>query len=72
MYKSSVWKYSFGIRFLCIIAILLSSYSLYVKHRIAKDSSYEAMCDISERIKCTKVFDSKTLTNYTNLNHVYN
>ncbi|XP_037049050.1 vitamin K epoxide reductase complex subunit 1 [Bradysia coprophila] len=59
MTRSPIWKYSLGIKFLCVIGILLSAYSLYVKYRLARDSDYEALCDLSDRIKCTKVFHSR-------------
>lgn len=47
-----------SILILCIFGILLSCYAYYVKIRKEKDSSYQAMCDISEHMSCTAVLSS--------------
>lgn len=41
------------------MAVLISIYSFHVETRAEEDSNYEALCDISEKISCTKVFNSK-------------
>ncbi|EZA49048.1 hypothetical protein DMN91_009537 [Ooceraea biroi] len=43
----------------CMIGIALSYYAYVVETRKEQDDSYEAMCDISENISCTKVFMSE-------------
>ncbi len=40
------------------IGILLSLYTLYVEHRLKKDHSYKAVCDINDRMSCSKTFES--------------
>lgn len=47
-----------AITFLCAAGNLLSVYSYHVEAQVNADESYEAMCDISDRISCTKVFAS--------------
>lgn len=39
-----------------LIGLLLSVYSLFVEMQAHADKNYKAMCDISERVSCTKVF----------------
>lgn len=52
-------QYSAFIAIACMIGTGLSLYSYYVETMIAEDRNYEAMCDISEQISCSKVFTSK-------------
>lgn len=52
-------QYSAFIAIACMIGTGLSLYSYYVESKLAEDSSYEAMCDISEQISCSKVFSSE-------------
>jgi len=40
------------------IGALLSGYTLYLEYRLKKDSSYKAVCDISNRMSCTRTFHS--------------
>lgn len=44
---------------LAIIGIFLSAYALYVEVLKEIDKDYQAMCDISASISCSKVFTSK-------------
>lgn len=44
---------------MCIIALGLSFYALLVEFKKEHDDSYEAMCDISEHMSCTKAFISE-------------
>lgn len=44
---------------LCLLAILLSGYSIFVEINLENDPSYTALCDISPGISCTKVFGSE-------------
>ena len=46
------------IRLLCMLGIALSAYALYVKKRFDADKTYKATCDISDKISCTKAFES--------------
>ncbi|CBN75221.1 conserved unknown protein [Ectocarpus siliculosus] len=41
------------------IGLCLSLYAVYVEHKNEEDSSYEAMCDVSERMSCSKVLMSE-------------
>lgn len=43
----------------CLIGALLSYYAYTVEVKAEADHSYQAMCDISEHISCTKAFSSK-------------
>ncbi|XP_055617366.1 vitamin K epoxide reductase complex subunit 1-like protein 1 [Toxorhynchites rutilus septentrionalis] len=47
-----------GLVGLSLAGFLLSLYTSYVEIRVERDHSYQAMCDISERVSCTKVFSS--------------
>lgn len=42
-----------------LIGIILSLYAIYVEYKATISSSYEALCDISEHISCSKVFLSE-------------
>lgn len=42
-----------------LVGTLISSYGFYVEHRVESNENYEAMCDISEKISCTKVFSTE-------------
>lgn len=46
---------------ICVSAlgIAISIYAFHVESRMEEDDQYEALCDISERVSCTKVFSSK-------------
>lgn len=52
-------RYSKGIVVSSTIGILLSIYGLHVEISAQSDDDYEAMCDISEHVSCTKVFTSE-------------
>jgi vitamin-K-epoxide reductase (warfarin-sensitive) len=41
------------------IGIVLSAYALYVKHQLGKNKDYKAVCDISEKVSCTKPMASE-------------
>ncbi|XP_005987585.1 vitamin K epoxide reductase complex subunit 1-like protein 1 [Latimeria chalumnae] len=43
----------------CILGILLSLYAYHVEREKMRDAGYQAMCDLSERISCSKVFTSR-------------
>ncbi|XP_055526474.1 vitamin K epoxide reductase complex subunit 1-like protein 1 [Wyeomyia smithii] len=47
-----------GLVGLSLAGFLLSLYTSYVEIRVERDHGYQAMCDISERVSCTKVFTS--------------
>lgn len=47
------------IQIISIIGFLLSAYSLYVEIKSSKSKSYKAVCDINEKVSCTKVFSSQ-------------
>ena len=44
---------------LAIIGLILSIYSLHVDIQLLEDKNFKALCDISEHISCSKVFQSK-------------
>jgi vitamin-K-epoxide reductase (warfarin-sensitive) len=41
-----------------VAGIIFSGYAVYVEHRTSLDADYEALCDISEKVSCSKVFTS--------------
>ncbi|XP_012539690.1 vitamin K epoxide reductase complex subunit 1-like protein 1 [Monomorium pharaonis] len=49
-------KLNVGILSACVIGLGLSYYAYVVETEKENDDTYEAMCDISEHISCTKVF----------------
>jgi len=49
----------FIIQLLAIAGFLLSFYALYVEKKADQDKNYKALCDISDKISCTKAFQSK-------------
>lgn len=56
---SCICQLTGGIAFCCMIGVLLSIYALNIEIHAESDSSYEALCDISEHVSCSKVFTSK-------------
>ena len=44
---------------LCFAGFGLSFYALHVEHMKSSDVKYKALCDISEHMSCSKVFNSK-------------
>ncbi|XP_076765632.1 vitamin-K epoxide reductase [Xylocopa sonorina] len=55
----SVRKLNFKITITCIVGFVLSYYAFRVEVAKENDDSYEAMCDISEHVSCTKAFSSE-------------
>lgn len=43
----------------CAVGLLLSAYAYYVEVSAESNHEYNAFCDISEHISCTKVFTSE-------------
>lgn len=43
----------------CFIGFSLSLYSLLIELNLENDPNYQAMCDISEHMSCTKAFGSQ-------------
>ena len=42
----------------CLAGVALSAYALYVEFKMAEDPEYRALCDVDEKISCTKVLNS--------------
>ncbi|XP_012260842.2 vitamin K epoxide reductase complex subunit 1 [Athalia rosae] len=59
MSLNSVQKANASIISSCIVGLVLSYYAYIVETSKELDHSYEAMCDISEHISCTKAFMSE-------------
>ncbi|KOX79863.1 Vitamin K epoxide reductase complex subunit 1-like protein 1 [Melipona quadrifasciata] len=57
--KKSLQKLNAGIITTCIVGFAGSYYAYYVELAKEKDDLYEAMCDISEHVSCTKAFSSE-------------
>ena len=49
-------KYS--LLLISLIGFLLSLYAIYVERMVKYDKNYKAICDISEKISCSKAFAS--------------
>uniref|UniRef100_A0A4W3GMH7 vitamin-K-epoxide reductase (warfarin-sensitive) n=1 Tax=Callorhinchus milii TaxID=7868 RepID=A0A4W3GMH7_CALMI len=43
----------------CVLGLLLSVYAYHVETTKARDRAYEAMCDLSASISCSRVFTSR-------------
>ncbi len=41
------------------IGVALSLYALYVKHKLQQDKGFKALCDINEKVSCTKAMGSE-------------
>lgn len=67
MYKR---KYNTWIIISCLIGLVLSLYATYVEINSELDRNYRALCDISARISCTKVFSSRYGKGFGLLGHV--
>lgn len=57
--KQSAWKLNVAIASACLQGFALSYYGYVVEMATEENDSYEAMCDISEHISCTKAFKSE-------------
>ncbi|XP_053998311.1 vitamin K epoxide reductase complex subunit 1-like protein 1 [Hylaeus anthracinus] len=57
--KGPVWKIDTGITLACVLGFAASYYAYVLGIAKEEDNSYEAMCDISERVSCTKAFLSE-------------
>ncbi|XP_065831137.1 vitamin K epoxide reductase complex subunit 1-like protein 1 [Oscarella lobularis] len=44
---------------LCFVGLVVSGYSLFVEVKKLNDPSYQALCDISEYVSCSKAFTSR-------------
>ena len=44
---------------LSIIGLLISTYAYFIEKKLATDATYKPVCDISNRISCSKVIQSK-------------
>jgi len=47
------------IALLALIGLLIATYMIYAKTRKSKNTHYRAICDLSDRVSCTKVFETK-------------
>jgi len=47
------------IQLIAVFGFLLSLYALYVERKSAKSKTYKPICDINDRVSCTKAFSSK-------------
>ena len=61
----------FIIQLLAAIGFLLSCYALYVEKKAEHDKNYQPLCDISEKVSCTKAFKSKWGKTFGIANSVY-
>lgn len=52
-------KIRYGMMAVSCVGIMLSTYALHVEVAKETDRSYQAMCDISTYISCSKVFTSR-------------
>lgn len=55
----SIEQYSAGIAIACIIGSALSVYSYYLISRLEEDDEFEALCDLGERLSCTKTLQAE-------------
>ncbi|XP_050700933.1 vitamin K epoxide reductase complex subunit 1-like [Eriocheir sinensis] len=52
-------KIRYGMMAVSCVGIMLSTYALHVEVAKETDKSYQAMCDISTHVSCSKVFTSR-------------
>ncbi|XP_011300414.1 vitamin K epoxide reductase complex subunit 1 isoform X1 [Fopius arisanus] len=57
--SSKLHKLNTGLVTSCVVGLALSYYSYIVETAKEQDENYEAMCDISEHVSCTKAFMSE-------------
>ncbi len=51
--------YLFTITMLSAIGLLLSIYALYIEIKLSRNKKYKPLCDLSDKISCSKNFTSK-------------
>uniref|UniRef100_A0A1L8DUT8 vitamin-K-epoxide reductase (warfarin-sensitive) n=1 Tax=Nyssomyia neivai TaxID=330878 RepID=A0A1L8DUT8_9DIPT len=66
----SVSEFSSTIVVSSVVGLLLSIYTTHVEIQLELDNDYEALCDLNERISCTKVFASKYGKGFGIVEHV--
>ena len=54
-----------------LIGFLLSIYTFYIERKKEKNVNYKAKCDISDRVSCTKAFESKWGKTFGVSNSIY-
>jgi len=47
------------LQILAIVGLFLSIYAYHVEKKLEKQANYHAVCDISEKIQCSKTFGSE-------------
>lgn len=50
---------AYPIIFIAILGLLVSLYAYFIEQKISQDHSYKPVCDISDRISCSKPLASK-------------
>lgn len=50
---------------LVIFGFVLSFYSSYVVRRVKRDTKYKALCDLNNKVSCSKVFNSSYGTHFS-------
>lgn len=68
--KQSLLRAAFGL-FLSACGLSLSIYANYVGKIKKSSNDYEAFCDISESISCSKIFTSEYGTGFGFLHHIF-
>lgn len=58
-FAKTMRKLNVGIITTCIVGFAVSYYAYYVEVAKENNNLYEAMCDISEHVSCTKAFFSE-------------
>ncbi|XP_055371212.1 vitamin K epoxide reductase complex subunit 1-like protein 1 [Condylostylus longicornis] len=64
-------KYSILFVISSLIGFSLSFYAAYVESKVEENHDYKAMCDISSKISCTKVFSSSYAKGFGVLGKVF-
>lgn len=54
-----------------LVGVALSAYAVYVGTKLEEDENYEAVCDISEYVSCSKVFKSEYVIGSTGFSSFY-
>ncbi|KAJ9579478.1 hypothetical protein L9F63_024415 [Diploptera punctata] len=68
---TSVSELNKGITVVCLIGLILSYYAYVVETNKEHDEKYEAMCDISEHMSCSKAFMSPYGKGFGLVRHIF-
>uniref|UniRef100_A0A1A9UHE2 vitamin-K-epoxide reductase (warfarin-sensitive) n=1 Tax=Glossina austeni TaxID=7395 RepID=A0A1A9UHE2_GLOAU len=60
------------LRICCFIGLCLSIYATYVEVKAENNNNYKALCDLSQKVSCTAVFNTPYGKSFGLLSHLFN